>query len=91
MQWPEAGMKEPTVGKLELSMVLIEGLDWTVDSSKAKERMSSSYPGLFTTKGGGGNKQTKKRGEKRGSGNKREGIVFPIKAISGKTIKREVP
>jgi hypothetical protein len=90
-------MKEPTVGKLELSMVLVEGLDWTVDSSKAKERMSSSlsglslYPGLFTTKGGGGNKQTKKRGEKRGSGNKREGIVFPIKAISGKTIKREVP
>jgi hypothetical protein len=76
MQWPEAGMKEPTVGKLELSMVLVEGLDWTVDSSKAKERMSSSYPGLFTTKGGGGNKQTKKEGKKEGLAIKGRELFF---------------
>jgi hypothetical protein len=62
-------MKGPTVGKLEFSMVLVKGLDWTVDSTEAEERMSSplSDLSLYSDLTTGGNK---------GGGGEEEGIFF---------------
>ncbi len=88
------GIKEPTAGRLEFSMVVVEGLDWVVDSTEAGERMSSQYQTSASI-------QICPQGETRGGGrgdfcffnksNKWVGIDFSIRAINrAKAINEEM-
>jgi hypothetical protein len=68
---PVAGIKEPTAGRLEFSMVVVDGLDWVVDSTEAGESMSSLLSDLSLY-------SDLSTGRKEGGG-----FVFSIRAIKG--------